>query len=127
MFNIIRDIISMMQVREKNIVFNEVKQFMKVNFKKIGVEVEADAESLIEKGINARENDWKEKLESKTKNKKEIIELKHKNKMEEKYFEKNGKSLISKEEKSKKVVRIVSIILFFIYGIFCIEGLMIHI
>ena len=47
---------------------------MKVNFKKIGVEVEADAESLIEKGINARENDWKEKLESKTKNKKEIIE-----------------------------------------------------
>ena len=86
MFNIIRDIISMMQVCEKNIVFNEVKQFMKVNFKKIGVEVEADAESLIEKGINARENDWKEKLESKTKNKKEIIELKHKNKMEEKYF-----------------------------------------
>ena len=62
------------------------------------------------------------KLESKTKNKKEIIELKHKNKMEEKYVEKNGKSLISKEEKSKKVVRIVSIILFFIYGIFCIEG-----
>ena len=40
---------------------------MKVNFKKIGVEVEADAESLIEKGINAHENDWKEKLESKTK------------------------------------------------------------
>lgn len=76
---------------------------MKVNFKKIGVEVEADAENLIEKGINAHENDWKEKLESKTKNKKEIIELKHKNKMEEKYFEKNGKSLISKEEKSKKV------------------------
>lgn len=32
---------------------------MKVNFKKIGVEVEADAESLIEKGINAHENDWK--------------------------------------------------------------------
>ena len=92
---------------------------MKVNFKKIGVEVEADAENLIEKGINAHENDWKEKLESKTKNKKEIIELKHKNKMEEKYFEKNGKSLISKEEKSKKVVRII---LFFIYGIFCIEG-----
>ena len=43
---------------------------MKVNFKKIGVEVEANAESLIEKGINSRENDWKEKLESKTKNKK---------------------------------------------------------
>ena len=92
---------------------------MKVNFKKIGVEVEANAESIIEKGINAHENDWKEKLESKTKNKKEIIELKHKNKMEEKYFENNGKSLISKEEKSKKVVRII---LFFIYGIFCIEG-----
>ena len=34
---------------------------MKVNFKKIGVEVEADAECLIEKGINAHENDWKEK------------------------------------------------------------------
>lgn len=95
---------------------------MKVNFKKIGVEVEADAENLIEKGINAHEKDWKEKLESKTKSKKEIIELKHKNKLEEKYFENNGKSLISKEEKSKKVVRIISIILFFIYGIFCIEG-----
>lgn len=95
---------------------------MKVNFKKIGVEVEAGAESLIEKGINAHEKDWKEKLESKTKNKKEIIELKHKNKLEEKYFENNGKSLISKEEESKKVVRIISIILFFIYGIFCIEG-----
>lgn len=95
---------------------------MQVNFKKIGVEVEANAESLIEKGINAHENDWKEKLESKTKNKKEIIELKHKNKMEEKYFENNGKSLINKEENSKKVVRIISIILFFIYGIFCIEG-----
>ena len=35
---------------------------MKVNFKKIGVEVETDAESIIEKGINAHENDWKEKL-----------------------------------------------------------------
>ena len=76
---------------------------MKVNFKKIGVEVEAGAESLIEKGINAHEKDWK-------------------NKLEEKYFENNGKLLISKEEKSKKVVRIISIILFFIYGIFCIEG-----
>lgn len=43
---------------------------MKVNFKKIGVEVEANAESLIEKGINSRENDWKEKLESKLKTKK---------------------------------------------------------
>lgn len=30
---------------------------MKVNFKKIGVEVEADAESPIKKGINAHEND----------------------------------------------------------------------
>lgn len=94
----------------------------KLILKKIGVEVEADTESLIEKGINVHEKDWKEKLESKTKSKKEIIELKHKNKMEEKYFENNGKSLISKEEKSKKVVRIISIILFFIYGLFFIEG-----
>ena len=43
---------------------------MKVNFKKIGVEVEADAENLIEKGINVHENDWKDKLESKTKKQK---------------------------------------------------------
>lgn len=43
---------------------------MKVNFKKIGVEVEADAENLIEKGINAHENDWKEKLDLKLKTKK---------------------------------------------------------
>ncbi len=95
---------------------------MKVNLKKIGLEVEANAEKLVEKGIDAHEKDWKEKLEFKHKNKKELIELKHKNKMEEKYFKKNGKSLINEEEKSKKTVRIISIILFFIYGLFCIEG-----
>ena len=94
---------------------------MKVNLKKIGVEVEANAEKLVEKGIDAHEKDWKEKLESKHNNKKELIELKHKNKMEEKYFKKNGKSLINEEEKSKKTVRIISIILFFICGLFCIE------
>ena len=43
---------------------------MKVNFKKIGVEVEADAESLIEKGINAHENDWKKNQNLKLKAKK---------------------------------------------------------
>lgn len=95
---------------------------MKVNFKKLGVEVEANAEGIVEKGIDAHEKDWKEKLESKHNNKKELLELKHKIKMEEEYFKKNGKSLIDKEEKSKKTVRIFCIILFFVYGLFCIEG-----
>ena len=95
---------------------------MKVNLKKLGVEVEANAEGIVEKGIDAHEKDWKEKLESKHNNKKELLELKHKIKMEEEYFKKNGKSLIDKEEKSKKTVRIFSIILFFVYGLFCIEG-----
>lgn len=95
---------------------------MKVNLKKLGVEVEANAEGIVEKGIDAHEKDWKEKLESKHNNKKELLELKHKIKMEEEYFKKNGKSLIDKEEKSKRTVRIFSIILFFVYGLFCIEG-----
>ena len=95
---------------------------MKVNLKKLGVEVEANAEGIVEKGIDAHEKDWKEKLESKHNNKKELLELKHKIKMEEEYFKKTGKSLIDKDEKSKKTVRIFSIILFFFYGLFCIEG-----
>lgn len=95
---------------------------MKVNFKKIGVEVEANAEGPVENDIDTHEKDWKEKLESKHKNKKELIELKLKNKMEEEYFLKHGKTLIAKEEKSKKNVIIFSIILFFIYWLFCIEG-----
>ena len=95
---------------------------MKVNLKKFGVEVEADAEGVVEKGIDAHEKDWKEKLKIKHNNKKELMELKHKNKMEKKYFQKYGELLINKEEESKKNVRILSIILFFIYGLFCIEG-----
>ena len=95
---------------------------MKINFKKLGVEVEANTEGIVEKGIDAHEKTWKEKLESKHNNKKELLELKHKIKMEERYFKKNGKQLIEKEEKRKKTVRIFSVILFFIYGLFCIEG-----
>ena len=52
---------------------------MKVNFKRAGIEAEADVEKIIEKGMDNHENNWQEKHKAK----KEILELKHKHKMEE--------------------------------------------
>ncbi len=102
---------------------------MKINLKKIGVEAEANVEKIIEKGMDNHEKDWKEKHNAK----KEILELKHRHKMEEQSL-KNGIKLAKKngveydrlpkkqEEKSKTSIKAISIILFFIYGLFCIVG-----
>lgn len=110
---------------------------MKVNLKKVGIEAEADVEKLIEKGMDNHEKDWQEKQNAK----KEILELKHKHKMEEQRAKNNIKSSdeieLEKaqikleqeklncdraENKSKRTIKIVSIIMFFIYGLFCITG-----
>lgn len=110
---------------------------MKVNLKKVGIEAEADVEKLIEKGMDNHEKDWQEKHNAK----KEILELKHKHKMEEQRAKNNIKSSdeieLEKakikleqekinyeraENKSKRTIKIVSIIMFFIYGLFCITG-----
>lgn len=110
---------------------------MKVNLKKVGIEAEADVEKLIEKGMDNREKDWQEKHNAK----KEILELKHKHKMEEQRAKNNIKSIdeielekaqirleqeklnsARDENKSKRTIKIVSIFMFFIYGLFCITG-----
>lgn len=110
---------------------------MKVNLKKVGIEAEADVEKLIEKGMDNHEKDWQEKHNAK----KEILEIKHKHKLEEQRAKNNIKSSdeieLEKakikleqekinyeraENKSKRTIKIVSIIMFFIYGLFCITG-----
>lgn len=106
---------------------------MKLNFKKMGIEAEADIEKIIEKTIDNQEKDWQLKHNAK----KEILELKHKFKME-KLESKNKSSeeielkkdklkleqeklkLKITESKSKTIIKIISIIMFFIYGLFCI-------
>lgn len=108
---------------------------MKVNLKKVGIEVETDVEKVLEKGMDNHEKDWKEKHNAK----KEILELKHKHKMEEQRIKDNIKTSeeielekaqirleqeklnsVQNENKSKRVIKFVSIIMFFIYGLFCI-------
>lgn len=110
---------------------------MKVNIKKAGIEAEVDVEKLIEKGMDNHEKDWQEKHNAK----KEILELKYKHKMEEQRAKNDIKSSneieLEKaqlkleqeklnrekdENKSKRTIKIVSIIMFFIYGLFCITG-----
>lgn len=110
---------------------------MKVNFKKFGVEAEADVEKLIEKSIDNYEKDWQEKYNAK----KELLELKHKHRMEEQNLKNTTKSSEKieweqnkirlenektndekAEKKVKKIIKVTSIILFFVYGLFCITG-----
>ncbi len=108
---------------------------MKIKYKNL--EAEIKAEDIAEKIIDNNELDWKEKFESKSKAKKELLELKHKNKMEKNiikrmnnedlkqyYKEKNKSHNIENKkidlDKSKKIFKILSIIMFFIYGLFCI-------
>ena len=101
---------------------------MKVNLKKIGIEAEGDIEGLTKEILDNRENEWKDKLEAKHKAKKEIMELKHKYKMDEQniknsifnkvnYEFENKKKMVSdskKEDSSRNIVCIVSIILFMV-------------
>ena len=106
---------------------------MKVNLKNFGIEAESDLEGIAKHIMDNHEHDWEKKFNSKHKAKKEVLRLKHKIKMEQQknstslfnYFnkqkEKQEKLRREKEEASaKNIVKIASIILFFIYGIFCI-------
>ena len=104
---------------------------MKLNLKDFGIEAESDLEGIAKHAMDNHEHDWKKKFDSRHKAKKEILELKHKIKMEQQknntsifnYFsrqkEKQEKLRKEKEEASaKRTVKIISIALFFIYGIF---------
>ena len=103
---------------------------MKIKYKDL--EADVKAEELAKQIIDNKEKDWKEKLESKTIAKKEILELKHKNKIEEKLIKKMNKKDLklyykkkdkySNLEKQKKIFKILSIIMFFIYGLFFVLG-----
>ncbi len=110
---------------------------MKIKYKNI--EAEVKAEEIAERIIDNNEKDWKEKFESKTTAKEKLLKLKHQNKMEEQlikrmdekdlkqyYKEKNEGLNIIKQgsdlEKSRKIFKILSIIMFVIYSLFCILG-----
>lgn len=115
---------------------------MKINIKKLGIETEVDAEEVAKKVIDNHEKDWKEKFDTKHNAKKEIMELKHKYKLEEQRKnpqnidlqledkkkievlerEKEKNSIENLKRKSKSRVKIASIILLFVYGMFCIVG-----
>ncbi len=113
---------------------------MKLNLKKLGIEAEGDVEGVAKKILDNHEKDWKEKFDSKHNAKKEIMELKHRHKLEDEKrkisqkidldleYERKKEELerekekIDLEEKMKSRIKIASIILFFIYGIFCIVG-----
>ena len=115
---------------------------MKINIKKLGIETEVDAEEVAKKVIDNHEKDWKEKFDTKHNAKKEIMELKHKYKLEEQRKnpqnidlqledkkkievlerEKEKNSIEKLKRKSKSRVKIASIILLFVYGMFCIVG-----
>ena len=113
---------------------------MKISLKKLGIEAEGDVEGVAKKVLDNHEKDWKEKFDSKHNAKKEIMELKHRHKLEDEKSkisqkinlqleyetkkeelerEKEKKNV---EKKTKSRIKIASIILFFIYGIFCIVG-----
>ena len=75
---------------------------MKVNLKKIGIEAEGDIEGLTKKFLDNRENEWKDKLETKHKAKKEIMELKHKYKMDEQNIKNSIFNKVNYEFENKK-------------------------
>lgn len=108
---------------------------MKLNLKKMGIEAEANIEKIIEKTIDIHEKDWQQKHNAK----KEMLELKHKFKIEKLEtknklskeialekdklkLEQEKLNLKKLEYKSKNIIKIISIIMFFIYGLFCILG-----
>lgn len=113
---------------------------MKLNFKKLGIEAEGDVEGVAKKMLDNHEKDWKEKFDSKHNAKKEIMELKRRYKLEDEKrkisekmdleveYERKKEELEREKEKNnlekkaKSRIKIASIILFFIYGMFCIVG-----
>lgn len=80
---------------------------MKLNLKSKNKETvfEADVEKLIEKGMDISNKDWKDKLLTKSKVKKEIQELKHKEKIEFEEVKQKRKGFFDKrnEEKMKLI------------------------
>lgn len=53
-----------------------------MKLKKGKVEIEFDAEKLVEKSIEKHDKNWKEKFKVKHNAKKEMLEIRHKQKME---------------------------------------------
>lgn len=78
---------------------------MKLNFdiEKKKVNVEADIEKIVEKGIDNHEKNWKDKFDVKHSAKKELMKIKHKQKVELENSNKTKKNWIQKihEEKRK--------------------------
>jgi len=69
---------------------------MKLNFDKNNkkVDIDVDAERLVEKGMDLHEKDWKDKFNTKHNAKKEIMELKHKQNIENKEQDLKKKSFV---------------------------------
>lgn len=112
---------------------------MKLNFdlKNKNANIEADVEKLVEKSMDSHEKNWLLKFTTRNNYKKEMQELKHKRKLElkektrkkKKYEMEIENKKREKEElemqkhiKNKKTIRNFSILLIFIYGLFCITG-----
>ena len=111
---------------------------MRLNYdiknKKAGID--ADVEGIIMKGMEQHDKGWKEKFYIKYNAKKEMKELKHKQKLENRKIKKKKRYEVEIEEKIRKekikqlekqrknqlLVRNVSIILIFIFGLFCIQN-----
>lgn len=108
-----------------------------MKFKNKNVNIEADIEKLVEKGIEQYDKNWKEKMEKKHNNKKEIQELRHNQKIElyEKARKKSKYELEIEEQrrkeelkntnnlrKEKQIIKVIGICLIFIFGLFGITG-----
>lgn len=108
-----------------------------MKFKNKNVNIEADIEKLVEKGMEQHDKNWKDKMQIRHNNKKEIQELKHNQKIElyEKTRKKSKYELEIEEQKrkeelnnanklkkEKQTIKVIGICLIFIFGLFCITG-----
>ena len=77
---------------------------MKFNFdmknKKVGLE--ADVEKIVEKGMDQKEKDWKDKFNTKHNANKEILEIKHQQKMEREGKNQEKKNWFQKMQEEKR-------------------------
>ena len=81
-----------------------MRLYMKFKFeiKKQKYELEADVETLVEKGMEQHERTWKDKFNSRHSAKKEILELKHKQKKETEEQNAKKKNWFQKIEEEKR-------------------------
>ncbi len=108
-----------------------------MRFKNKNIDLEADIEKLVEKGMDQHDKNWKDKMEKKHNNKKEIQELRHHQKIElyEKTRKKSKYELeleekrrkeetknADKSRKEKQIMKVIGICLIFVLGLFCIIG-----